>query len=220
MITNLQIKAARTLLEWDQSNLAKVSGLSLATITNLEQGKGHIKAVTRETVQRALEGAGIEFTPDPGVRLRREKFSQTYWEGHDSIPKVFMDIEATIGRSGGEVLLSGVDESLWIKKYRKELKEMLNRRADMNISQRLLICEGDNLVTVTPEKYRAIPKILFQQTPYYVYADKVAIINWGPPQRILLIQSSGVAETFRRQFEFNWKLGKRLDPKNVVIAGL
>ena len=29
-----------------------------------------------------------------------------------------------------------------------------------------------------------------------------------------------IAETFRRQFEFNYQLGRVLDPKNVLIAPL
>jgi len=220
MISKSQIRAARSLLEWDQSDLAKVSGLSLSSVATLEQGKASPRPSTWKAIQQALEEAGIEFLPDPGVRLRREKFQFQLLEGHDSIPKVWRDIEACYVSNGGEVLLSGVDESIWIKKYKNELRQIIGWRTERDIITRFLICEGDVWLTADVKYYRAIPKVLFQQTPYYVYADRLAIINWETPQTVLLIQNSMIAETFRRQFEFNWSIGKELNAKKVVIAKL
>ena len=219
MITNTQIKAARALLEWDQSQLAKASGLSLGSVAALEQGKASPRPSTWQAIQTALEQAGIEFTPDPGVRLRRQKFTMQLLEGRESIPQIWRDIEDCYARTGGEVLLSGVDERAWLSRYNDELHAMLTRRQGLAIVTRFLICEGDTLLTAPPEHYRAIPKLLFQQTPYYVYADRLAIINWELPQNVLLIQNAAIAGTFRRQFEFNWSVGRKLDPKKVAIAG-
>ena len=221
MITRSQIKAARSLLEWDQSDLAKASGLSLTSVATLEQGKSSPRLSTEKAVQKALEDAGIEFLPDPGVRLRREKFHFQLLEGHDSILKVWCDIEECYAKTtGGEVLLSGVDEKIWIERYKDNLKHVINWRKERNIVTRFLICEGDAWLTADAKYYRAIPKVLFQQTPYYVYADRLAVINWSTPQTVLLIQNPMIAETFRRQFEFNWSVGRELNPKKVVIAKL
>ena len=220
MITKSQIKAARSLLEWDQSDLARASGLSLTSIATLEQGKASPRPSTWVAIQKAFEDAGIEFLPDPGVRLRREKFHFQLLEGHESMLKVWRDIEACYDKTGGEVLLSGVDEKIWIKKYKDDLREVINWRKDRNIITRFLICEGDVWLTADVKYYRAVPKVLFQQTPYYVYADRLAIINWQAPQTVLLVQNQAIAETFRRQIEFNWSMGRELNPKKVVIAGL
>ena len=219
MITINQIKAARALLEWKQADLAKSAGLSLASIANLEQNKSSPRPSTMNAISKAFENAGIEFTPDPGVRLRHSKFHFEVLEGHESLPKVWFDIEYTLSSTGGEVLLSGLDERNWIKHYKSELAETLARRKGLNISTRLLICEGDNLIAGLIEQYRSIPKMLFHQTPFYIYADKTAFINWEP-RRILLIQNELITETFRRQFELNWSLGKKLDKKNIIIAKL
>ena len=219
MITIYQIKAARALLDWKQADLAKQAGLSLASIANLEQNKASPRPSTMTAIRNAFENAGIEFTPDPGVRLRRDKFHLEIWEGYDSILKTWFDIEQTFGTTGGEILLSGLNERDWIKNYKADFPAMLARHAGAKITVRMLVCEGDNLIAVPVECYRAIPKMLFQQTPYYIYADKMAIINWEP-RRVLLIQNPMIVETFRRQFEFNWSLGKKLDPKKVVIAKL
>lgn len=220
MITNLQIRAARQLLEWDQKTLAKACGLSLASVAALEQGRGSPRPSSWVAIQAAFEQVGIEFTPDPGVRLRRQKYHFQIFEGYESILKVWRDIEDCYADTGGEVLLSGVEEKIWIKKYGQDLKQAVARRKDKNITTRFLICEGDALLTASPEFYRAIPKYLFQQSPYYVYADRLAIINWDPPQTVMLIQNAMIAETFRRQFEFNWSIGKGLNPTGVVIASL
>lgn len=220
MITNLQVRAARSLLDWKQEDLARASGLSLASVAALEQGKGSPRPGTWAALQTAFENAGIEFTADPGVRLRRDKFHFQVLEGHNSILDVWRDIESVYAASGGEVLLAGVDERIWIKKYRNELQQALNWRQGKKIITRFLIAEGDTLLTASPEYYRAIPKYLFQQTPYYVYADRIAIINWTPPQTVLLIQNALMAETFRRQFEFNWSIGRKLDSAKVAIVNL
>jgi len=219
MITINQIKAGRALLDWKQADLARQAGLSLASIANLEQNKASPRPSTMLAIQQAFENAGIEFTPDPGVRLRREKFHLDVWEGYDSLPKTWLDIEQTLSATGGEVLLSGLNEREWIKNYKADFATMVPRRIGMNITTRHLICEGDNLITTPVDWYRAIPKMLFQQNPYYIYADRVAIISWEP-RRVLLIQNSMIADSFRKQFRFNWSIGKKLDPKKVVMAKL
>ena len=70
-----QIKAARALLGWSQSTLAKKSRRAVATVVRAEEGRLHadlVPSVTR-SMQRALETAGVEFLNhrQPGVRLRK-----------------------------------------------------------------------------------------------------------------------------------------------------
>ena len=76
MITVAQMRAARGLLGWSQSQLAEAAGMSLPTVKRLE-GQGKLKA-SAEAVDRAraaLESAGVEFTngSQPGVRMKRGK---------------------------------------------------------------------------------------------------------------------------------------------------
>ena len=74
MITTAQIRAARALLRWTAEDLAHASGIGSATIKRLEvqDGVPGVHAKTLQSIQKALEAAGIEFlgTPDdrPGVR--------------------------------------------------------------------------------------------------------------------------------------------------------
>ena len=77
VITGAQIRAARALIGWKQTDLAKASGVAEISIKNIERGVTDPRASTLAAIQRAFEGAGVVFldpgdTRDggPGVRLR------------------------------------------------------------------------------------------------------------------------------------------------------
>lgn len=220
MITISQIKAARTLLEWTQRDLAKQAGVSLASVANLEQGVGKIGGKVFDAVCKVLQQAGIEFTPEPGVRLRREKYQFRVLEGEHAVIELWDDIILALGKTGGEVLISGVSSKLWLTRYKEEVTAALIERRKLGIRNRHIIPQGDTLILSDTETYRVAPPHLLQQVPYYVYADRFAMINWGPPLRILLVHNALVAESFRSQFEFNFQHSRVLKKSDVVIAKL
>jgi predicted transcriptional regulator len=77
LTTIRQVKAARALLGWSQSDLARHSGISEPTIARLESAEGQLggRGGTVEKIRSALERSGIEFIDEngggPGVRLRK-----------------------------------------------------------------------------------------------------------------------------------------------------
>ncbi|MFL9828645.1 helix-turn-helix domain-containing protein [Rhodoplanes sp. SY1] len=77
MVTIRQLKAARALLGWSQSDLAHHSGVSEPTIARLESEDGELggRANTADKIQTAIETAGVEFIPENGgglgVRLKK-----------------------------------------------------------------------------------------------------------------------------------------------------
>lgn len=78
MITPAQIRAARALLGWKQTDLAVASGVSEMSIKNIERGITDARASTLGAIQQAFLEAGVVFldpgdTRDggPGVRLVR-----------------------------------------------------------------------------------------------------------------------------------------------------
>ena len=80
MISIEQIRAARGLLGWSQTQLAKAAERSLPTIKRLERNDGEGPSVSddvRDAVQRALEKAGVEFIAEngggAGVRMKKRK---------------------------------------------------------------------------------------------------------------------------------------------------
>lgn len=74
LIIPRQIKAARSLIGWEQCELARNSGVAISTVRRLEALDGAIRARSRtiEKIRRAFENSGVELLgdPSPGVRLR------------------------------------------------------------------------------------------------------------------------------------------------------
>jgi hypothetical protein len=73
-----QLRAARGLLGWSQSELASRAGLSLPTVKRLEGGFGpRVSDEAHVRLTEAIEAAGIEFIEEngggAGVRFRRAK---------------------------------------------------------------------------------------------------------------------------------------------------
>jgi transcriptional regulator with XRE-family HTH domain len=66
-----QIRAARALLGWSQGQLARRSGIGLATLQRIEQNEGVVKGnfSTILKIQKALEQAGIHFTENDTGRM-------------------------------------------------------------------------------------------------------------------------------------------------------
>ncbi len=82
MIISEQLRAARGLVGWSQSALAKASGLALSTIKRMEGERGPLRSSAGNVlkVQQALEGAGVIFIDadeeGPGVRLKADRPGQ------------------------------------------------------------------------------------------------------------------------------------------------
>ena len=77
-MTSAQLRAARALLDWSQTELAQSAGVSVETIKRLEKITGVLEATkvaTLEAITKALNKAGVEFTNGdaPGVRLKARR---------------------------------------------------------------------------------------------------------------------------------------------------
>ena len=77
MINPAQIRAARALIGWKQTDLANASGVSEMSVKNIERGVTDPRASTLQAIQDALERAGVVFMDagvnrdgGAGVRLR------------------------------------------------------------------------------------------------------------------------------------------------------
>jgi transcriptional regulator with XRE-family HTH domain len=73
-----QLRAARALLGWSQTELAEKAGLSLPTVKRVETENGpRVSDAARYALQRALESGGVEFIDEngggPGLRLRKRQ---------------------------------------------------------------------------------------------------------------------------------------------------
>jgi transcriptional regulator with XRE-family HTH domain len=81
-ITIEQIRAARALLGWSQTELAERAELSLPTVKRVEINSDlRVSLEARLRIRVALEAGGVEFIDEngggPGVRLRKAAKAKT-----------------------------------------------------------------------------------------------------------------------------------------------
>ena len=81
MITPAQIRAARALLGWKQTDLAAKSHVSEISIKNIERGATDPRTSTLSALQAAFDKAGVVFldpgdTRDGGHGVRLKKAAQ------------------------------------------------------------------------------------------------------------------------------------------------
>ena len=76
-MTPSQCRAARALLEMNQSTLAQNAGLGLSTIVDFEKDRRQVSVDAVKAIKAALEREGITFIEEngggEGVRLRKPR---------------------------------------------------------------------------------------------------------------------------------------------------
>lgn len=191
-----QIKAARALLKWTQSDLAQYAGLKDDQVRNFEFGRTKSLEVL-EAIYNTLTRSGLEFANGGVIPAQI----------HSCILPSYMDVLNDIIRTlpnGGEVLKHCVDD----KRSTPEIIDKVREMRRMGIRDRMTISEGNDFITGFPEQYRQIPKDYFSTSEVsIVYANKVAFFVEG---KVLLITSQTLAKIFQDQFEYWWKEGKTL----------
>jgi transcriptional regulator with XRE-family HTH domain len=208
-INTAQIRAARGLLNWTQGDLAARTNISTTSIGSIENDTTKPRESTLQLIQKAFEDAGIEFLPASGVRKRDEMIRII--DGADTLDVINDDIFTTLAAGGGEVLIFGLEEreNPRTDEYQK-VQDHLDRITSANISERIIIRDGDVNLLAPAEWYRSIADNYFSPYPFFIYGGKIALINWGPPIKAILIESPLFVKTFKSLFEFVWDRAKPL----------
>jgi len=207
-ITAEQLRAARALLGLTQEELSQKAGLSKTALNNFERGAVTPRPETLNQLRDALERSGIEFMGQTGVNLAGDPFKAQILEGDAAFKLIFEDVFETLKGTGRNLLVSGLDENRFLDQDKEYFLGVIERQLQNGIGSKLLICEGDTNLVEPLEHYRWVPKRIFHQVPYFIYANKYAIILWGTPLRVVLIENVSIANSFRKQFNENWSKGK------------
>lgn len=206
-MTPKQIKAARILLDWKQSDLAKAAGLSKTAVTQIESGYVLPRQSSVNAIRDALEGKGVVFIDTQGVQIRDEVFEVSSATGAESHIHYFRDIIETVQKTGGEILQSSIDDKFIMSHFREELFSYYQKLCQLNVKEKLLTCEGDKVRYGPKEvsEYRWVSKELFEQIGYTVYGHKVALFLYTKEWHHVVIENEKIAETYRQQFYANWE---------------
>ncbi len=209
MIKPEQSRAARGLLGWTQEALAKEVGVSKVSINNFERGQTDLKSDTLKSLEAAFERHDIEFPDAYGVRRRTENVQVL--KGPECLNILWDDIFNTLKNTGGEVLITNVDEKRTLDIEQDKLIQHLDRLKQYGIKERLLSCEGDDFFLMPKEYYRWISEELFTfGSSTYIYADRVAFQIWRE-NMIVLIQSKEAHAAEKKRFEHLWDNAKLPD---------
>lgn len=204
-----QMKAARALLDWSQEDLARASGISIATIRKLELGFISPRGHTMIAIRRAFEDAGLEFIEPDGVRHRPEDVS--VYQGPDGLLAFLDDVYETMKKKGGEIVTLYASEHPFSKVLNaSDSNAHIERMTQIKskISFKCILKEPAARVDCAAYcNYRYISRHYVDSVPFYIYDDKFASILFesDPAPKIIVIRSSPMAEAYRQQFHSMWE---------------
>ncbi|MEJ0062913.1 MAG: helix-turn-helix transcriptional regulator [Alphaproteobacteria bacterium] len=213
MIAPEQIKAARALLKWRQSELAKASGVSLPSINNIERALGSPRVGTMQAIENALSNAGIVFSDNMGVALHKETFEVQRHHGPDFIRVLNRDIYSCMRGPHDEIMMCNLDEREFPARDPEECLRYDAYARKTGFRERILLREGDSFFLSQPSVYRWLPPELIGTIPYLLYNDRFALLMCDA-QRVLIVRNQSITDTFRRQFEFLWSLSKAVPARS------
>ncbi|MFH0818609.1 MAG: helix-turn-helix transcriptional regulator [Patescibacteria group bacterium] len=204
-----RIKELRNINNYTQEFLAHKAGISYSSLIKIESGAVKNPSINIiEKISHALEVQMENITSQSSiVKILNEE---------DCISKLLDDVYFTLLKNKGEVFISGIDESKFLKLNKKLIMAHIRRLTKAKIKERLLSRDGDiNFFSGPQSIYRWVPENMFNPTPIYVYGNKLAIIVWGPPQQVVIIENFALADAYRKQFLFIWERAK-VPPKKKV----
>lgn len=207
-ITTAQMRGARGLLNWSQSELSKRTGISTTSIGNIEAGNTQARESTLRVIRQAFENSGIEFIGTEGMRKRTD-FIRTF-QGREQFWDFYEDVYSTLLENPGEVVVSNADEQKFLSFLTQEQTIIHRDRMQgiEGVSYRILVSEGDDFLAASSSyaQYRWMPQELFSSVPFYIYANKMAIIRFGNEPQVYVIKNQDITDSYRKQFEAIWNM--------------
>lgn len=207
LITPDQIRAARALKNWSQTELAERTGLAVPTIANIEAGKQSPGKNTMEKIITAFIEVEIEFTENEGVQKKKPNILA--FQGVDGFQSFIRDTDNTaFANKGSEFLVSNVNEADFVKwEGGNVLHSHTQAILESGVRYKIIIAEGDNYMPADPyAEYRWAPKEQFFSVPLYIYGNKVGIIGFEENDvNVFVIEHPFIAALCRRQFYELWE---------------
>lgn len=207
MINAPQIRAARAVLNWSQSDLARMAEISLTTIRNIEVKAIAPRMTTMGMIYNALSAAGIEFIEPDGVRRRP---SDLYiFEGRNGGKDFFEDLRHSTRKSGGDVFIVTPTAEDFARYCGLSSILELDALADLNntVEIRCLLTAATEMPLSTPRfQFRSISKNFVDPVPFCAYGQKyaIAVPNGEPFSKLIVVEALKMAAIARQHFLSLW----------------
>ncbi|MBR6411897.1 MAG: helix-turn-helix transcriptional regulator [Alphaproteobacteria bacterium] len=198
-----QLKAARSLLDWSQADLAAKSGYSLPAINNIERGVYKAHSATINDIIQTFEQNGIQFISS-GVRLENSDFQIKFYEGEDALHYLLTKVGAAF-EAEGDLLISGIDETILKEKAGDDLKKCLSIIKQKHVQVRVLCHRADKGEVIFPNiKQKIVPDDV-PLIPTFIYQGRVALVFLGNPIYVCILYNPSLFKTSVDSFEHLWK---------------
>lgn len=208
-ITTAQMRGARGLLNWSQSELSRRTGISTTSIGNIEAGNTQPRESTLKLIRQAFENAGIEFIGTEGMRLKNDTID--IYEGSTGFFNFFENVYQTILTEGPNIYACNIDESIFARWAGENASAHLERMTKVEgLKCKVLLKDGDtNFIASNYAEYRWLPENLFSSVPFYVYGSKLAIILFNEEPKIIVLNNNAVTDAYKKQFMGLWDMAKK-----------
>jgi len=212
-ITAAQLRAARGLMDWTRSELAKVAGLSAETIKNIEHGVYMPQDTTINAIVSAFSKNDVEFTGNDGVRRNSE--TVVIYSGKIGFKEFMDDVYeeaktlSITNRKNKPIFVSNVDDELFVKNLEDYAQKHVARMNKLKNVKVKVLTGRKNYYRVKDTnyiEYRWIGQTGNNIVPFYVYGDKFAVVVFknNSNVKIVVIKSEIVANAYREQFKVLW----------------
>ncbi len=207
MVTIEQIRAARALIGWSQSDLADHAGLSQTGIARIENGTNKPNSKTIAKILSAFDSANIEFISNSGVKKASGEIKK--YSGREGFLRFYEDIYKTLENKPDTVYLSNADERQFERWLGEHLKDHIQKILKLKIRYKILILEGDShFITSEFSEYRWLPNESFGSVPFYVYGNKLAFVLFEEEPQVIVLNHPDIANAYKTQFLSFWEQAK------------
>lgn len=192
------------MLDMTRAELSEISTVSVAAIGGFETEASEPRAASISLIRTALEGQGVEFLDEDGVRERRNAI-RTY-RGKNIHRQLLDEIYADLKSEGGEILIKGLHERKWDDGDSKSfLENHLQRLKQANITERMLVSEDADFFVAPRHWYRKLPNKYFAPHTQWIFKDKVAMVSWGDIETLTIIEDKSLNKAERLLFNCVWE---------------
>lgn len=208
MISPQQIRAARASLDLSQGEVGQATGITYKKLSRLENGITDGKSRDLTILREFFENRGLEFTEGDGVRTKRELI---VYRGTDGFKKFIDDVYNVADSQGGNIRLYNAHSANWTKWVDKDWWDSHVQRMKIaleknNFSFRITCKNGDsNFIAGEFAEYKWVPDDLFNQQSFYVYGDRLALLDFDDDMvEIVVIRRRDFATSFKQLFDIAW----------------
>lgn len=201
----IQIRAARSMLNWSVHELGKKIGVAGTTISAIERQKISGSIPTLQNITISLQSAGIEFLPDDGIRPSKNRIR--ILKGEYGL-KIFYE-EIYSAAENGDARICVIAPN--IAKFRTWNTEHIKRREGLQLKtnhpqDRYLYpnTHKDN-IPVNYEDARYLPPDNFPDVCIHIHGDKTTTIEFLDDDiQLVITENPTVANSFRKLFNMLW----------------